>query len=135
MTYIMKRKKIFYVVLSIALLLPMDICSVVLAQFDGDAHRRAMLADPVGVVVMAHNEANRAFLKQENPSPAAILAHQQEWVERLHKIKAEHPQSEFVEYALLALWKLYNDLNELDNLQKVVRELIDVADTQEEKYL
>ena len=82
----MKKRKVFFVCSSATFLLPMLICCIALAQFvslDGDAYRRAMRADPVGVVLIARHEANENFRKLENPSPDAILAHRQKWVNRL----------------------------------------------------
>jgi hypothetical protein len=130
-------KKIFCIGASAAFLLPMVICSDAPAQFrfDGDAHRRAMRSDPVGIVLLAYDDANDEFRKLENPTPDATLAYRQEWRDRLEKIKAEHPQSEFVVYVRSQLLQLSNDLNELDKSQAVVRELIDASETQEEKYL
>ena len=88
--------------------------------FDRDARRRAMLADPVGAVLIAYNEANREFHKLKNPPPDETLAYQQEWRDRLEKVKAEHPQSEFVAYVRVELRQLYDGLNELDKMQAVV---------------
>lgn len=126
--------KTFYMSLMVMFLFPTVICRMVLV-FGNDTRFQAIHADPVEAVISAYNESDIEFYKRDNPSPDAIRAHQQEWRNRLEKVKAEHPRSKFIEEAQTELLQLYNSLNELDKSQAVVQEFIDAADTPEMKYL